>query len=68
MLVQMHAEIQIQSSTYFCERTRFFVVKEMAIERQISLAVYIYHAQMKKMKKLDKKRKKRKKEKRNFVF
>ena len=32
MLVQMHAEIQIQSSTYFCERTRFFVVKEMAIE------------------------------------
>jgi len=28
--------------------------------KEISLAVYIYHAQMKKMKKLDKKRKKRK--------
>ena len=68
VLVQMHAEIQIQSSTYFCERTRFFAVKEMAIEREISSTVYIYHAQMKKMKKLDKKRKKRKKEKRNFVF
>ena len=60
VLVQMHAEIQIQSSTYFCERTRFFVVKETAIER--------WRKWRKWKNWIRKEKKERKKEKRYFVF
>ena len=70
VIVQMHAEIQIQSSTYFCiaNERDFLSWRKWQLRDKFPQRCTFIMPKWRKWKKLDKKRKKRKKEKRNFVF